>query len=386
MLNSDNSDHSLRSKGLVDPISPEASKRVNQQKAAAIWVAEEEQALVLYLQQHIAAAGDGVNFSKKTFSGASQHLKEKFPEQRGGEKMATTCHTKWTRLKEEYHTVVHLKTSTGASWSDETGAGKEKTDPEWISIIQHNKTALHFRSKEFPHFKLIDEMMPVKSKGEYVFRAGKRARPSVTKNMGGSSTSLNAASSGMPPPDSTPRTTMPPPPPQMSMPAPPPPQASAFSSTPFSAAQASSDVSAPPSVPSSFLSPSEQASGSSNLTSISRGKCKADAEAADSPAQSRKHSHGSSNVEVIKQILSDTMGDVTKALATPITITDICEEAVKILNEYVNEYTMDDFLELGMHLTENRAKAILFVRSPAMHHKALLDKSLTTIYGARERS
>ena len=32
--------------------------------------------------------------------------------------------------------VVHLKTSTGASWSNETGAGKEITDPEWISITE----------------------------------------------------------------------------------------------------------------------------------------------------------------------------------------------------------------------------------------------------------
>ena len=32
--------------------------------------------------------------------------------------------------------VVHLRTSTGTLWSDETGAGKEITDPEWISITE----------------------------------------------------------------------------------------------------------------------------------------------------------------------------------------------------------------------------------------------------------
>ena len=98
MSNSDNSDHSLRSKGSVDPATPEASKVVNQRKAAAKWTAEEERALVTYLQQHTAGAGDGVNFSKTTFAAASQQLKKDFPHQKGGEKTSSTCHSKWTRV------------------------------------------------------------------------------------------------------------------------------------------------------------------------------------------------------------------------------------------------------------------------------------------------
>ena len=65
MLNSDNSDHLLRSKGLVDPATPEASKVVNQWKAAAKWMAEEERALVTYLQQHTAGAGDALTFRRQ---------------------------------------------------------------------------------------------------------------------------------------------------------------------------------------------------------------------------------------------------------------------------------------------------------------------------------
>ena len=188
----------------------------------------------------------------------------------------------------------------------------------------------------------MDEMMPVKSKGEYIFRPGKKAR-SVTKNSSGPSMSLNrAVNSSMPPP------------PQTSTPAPPPHQASTSSLLPFSVEQASSDVSTPPSVPSSFLLPSEHASTSSDLTSVSRGKRKVDGpEAADPPAQSRKRSRGSLTMEAIKQVFSDTMGDVTKAFAAPVVITDACEEAVKILNDYVDGYSVDDFLDLGMHLTQN---------------------------------
>ena len=98
MSNSDNSDHSLRSKGLVDPATSEASRRVNQQKAAAKWTAEEKRALVTYLQQHAAGTGDGINFLKIMFAGASQQLKKDFPHQKGGEKTASTCHFKWTRV------------------------------------------------------------------------------------------------------------------------------------------------------------------------------------------------------------------------------------------------------------------------------------------------
>ena len=44
---------------------------------------------------------------------------------------------------------------------------------------------------------------------------------------------------------------------------------------------------------------------------------------------------------------------------------------------------MDEYLDLGMHLTQSRAKAILFVGAPATHRKALLDKSLTAIAAAK---
>ena len=218
--------------------------------------------------------------------------------------------------------------------------------------------------------------MPVKSKGKYIFRAGKKARSSATKISSPSMSLNHAVDSSMPPPDSTSRASMPPPP-QTFTPAP----------LPFLVEQASSDVSTPPSVPSSFLLPSEHASTSSDLMSVSRGKHKVDgSEAADPPAQSQKRSCGSSTVEAIKQVFSDTMGSVMKALATPVVIKDACEDAVKILNDYVDEYSVDDFLDLSMHLTQNRAKAILFVGSPAMHRKAFLDKSLIAITAAKEQS
>jgi len=65
---SGHSNHSLRSKGAPEPIDLITSEKATRRKAAARWEAEEEYALVLYLEQQIAAAGDGVNFAKKHFA------------------------------------------------------------------------------------------------------------------------------------------------------------------------------------------------------------------------------------------------------------------------------------------------------------------------------
>jgi len=73
-------------------------------KARANWTDAKERAFVLYLQQHAATAGDGLNFPKRTFTSVAQHLQERFLEQTGGEKTSTACHTKWTKV----HTISYL--------------------------------------------------------------------------------------------------------------------------------------------------------------------------------------------------------------------------------------------------------------------------------------
>jgi len=92
---SGHSNRSLQSKGAPEPIDPITSEKATRRKAAARWEAKEEYTLVLYLEQQIAAAGDGVNFAKKHFASAAQHLKDTFTVKRGGEKTASACHTKW---------------------------------------------------------------------------------------------------------------------------------------------------------------------------------------------------------------------------------------------------------------------------------------------------
>ncbi|KAI6040129.1 hypothetical protein EDC04DRAFT_2602662 [Pisolithus marmoratus] len=118
---------SLCSHGPVDP----DVEKPNPRKTPAKWLEDEEQALVIFLQEQAPTAGDGVNFSKKHFNNAAQHLQEKFPSQCGGEKTSTACSSKWTTLKEEYFAVIDLQSTSGFMWSNEHGAGMSSCDPVW---------------------------------------------------------------------------------------------------------------------------------------------------------------------------------------------------------------------------------------------------------------
>ncbi|KAI6097341.1 hypothetical protein EDD16DRAFT_1443841, partial [Pisolithus croceorrhizus] len=111
-------------------------EKSNPRKVLAKWTEEEGCALVLYLQENAAVAGDGLNFPKKYFNSASQHLKKKFPNQHGGEKTDSMCSSKWTILREEYSAVVDLKKASGFTWTDEHGAGMTSCDTVWKEYVK----------------------------------------------------------------------------------------------------------------------------------------------------------------------------------------------------------------------------------------------------------
>ncbi|KAI6099592.1 hypothetical protein F5141DRAFT_1010260, partial [Pisolithus sp. B1] len=148
---SEHSSHSLHSCGPVEVSDAEKSSATR--KIPARWSEEEECALVLYLQEQVPAAGDGLNFLEKHFNNAAQHLKTQFPNQCSGEKTGATCASKWTticisylcatqgtdhilQLREEYFTVIDLKSTSGFTWSDEHGAGMESCDPVWRDYLK----------------------------------------------------------------------------------------------------------------------------------------------------------------------------------------------------------------------------------------------------------
>ena len=62
----------------------------------ALWTAAEEQALVEFIVDHKAEAGDGGNFKQATFQQAALHLAPL--HQRGTAKAAKTCSNKYSAV------------------------------------------------------------------------------------------------------------------------------------------------------------------------------------------------------------------------------------------------------------------------------------------------
>ncbi|KIK93870.1 hypothetical protein PAXRUDRAFT_144068, partial [Paxillus rubicundulus Ve08.2h10] len=118
------------------------------------------------------SSDNGSNFKKPTFTVAAMHLKVKFPNTSGAEKMCAVCQGKWTALKAAYNAVVDIKNTSGFTWSDEHSGGIVlKHDDIWdwyikvcISPISH-VIMKPYKNKGFRHFNAIGQMMPKIVKG-----------------------------------------------------------------------------------------------------------------------------------------------------------------------------------------------------------------------------
>jgi hypothetical protein len=62
----------------------------------AYWTEDKTKALLAYLVDHKAEAGEGVNFQKKTYNGAAESLAAM--RVKGGEKTGDACKRKWKHV------------------------------------------------------------------------------------------------------------------------------------------------------------------------------------------------------------------------------------------------------------------------------------------------
>ncbi|KAG2097287.1 uncharacterized protein F5147DRAFT_656418 [Suillus discolor] len=188
------SGHSLRSKGPVEANNSATTRH----KKAAKWTTDEDTALIEYLRLHIP--GDGINFKKQAWHGAAAHLKERFPEQLGGEKTQSSCQTRWSKLKSSYHAVVDIKNASGFAWSDIDGAGITlEYESTWTNFLKSHKNTGPFKNTGFPHFDAIHQMLPRKSKGAWVHRNNPR-QPAGTASSAVPAVALPEASTVPPQP------------------------------------------------------------------------------------------------------------------------------------------------------------------------------------------
>ncbi|KDQ55056.1 hypothetical protein JAAARDRAFT_195937 [Jaapia argillacea MUCL 33604] len=340
------SKRSLHSGGPAPETSTNTSKAC---KPAAIWTQAEETALITYLAEHLSKAGDGVNFKTATYNGAVSILKEKFHEQRGGEKTSSTCKTKWNVLKKSYQAVVESKQHQGYMWE---------------RYVKSHRTAAPFCNKPFIHFFAIEQMMLSKARGKNVYQPSQPTTLAETTPQGyiegnsvprahrGSSSSLDSEDSTSPPNrgdqnsdgTSSPHTFLPPP----------------SSTTPSIA----------PSTPSTFLAPSTTGSSSSAMTSVSRGKHKfSTADASTSSIVSTKKSCAPSAWIKVQQSGVEALQGLTGALESFSRTFTITKDPIGLATNRL--------AELETHLTPRQQVAIsdMFAEKPGQASVYLNTKS-----------
>ncbi|KAG2057803.1 hypothetical protein BDR06DRAFT_969140 [Suillus hirtellus] len=120
-----------------------------ERKSAAIWISEEEGALIEFLLSEFSASSNG-NPKKATFKAAASLLKERFLNASGVEKTSDAYRNKWQS-------------------SDEFGAGIVRKNDDVYRYIKQYPAARSFKSKEFEHFSAIEQMMSKISKGTHVY-------------------------------------------------------------------------------------------------------------------------------------------------------------------------------------------------------------------------
>ncbi|KAG0708358.1 hypothetical protein DFH29DRAFT_994199 [Suillus ampliporus] len=178
MISDTSSDHSTRSlcsKGPPDDTAIQNPPK--SRKAPAFWTTEEEQTLLEFLQSKLSSSGDG-GFQSKAFVHAASHFQKQYLKYRGAEKTASVCKTKWTALKGTYNLVMEIKKMSGWVWTDEGGANIEAKDGDsWDRWAKGHTGAKVFRNKGFNHFHIIDNMMPHKSKGDFIYCPGDDTAP-----------------------------------------------------------------------------------------------------------------------------------------------------------------------------------------------------------------
>jgi hypothetical protein len=137
-------------------------------KPASVWTAAEEIALLDYLNEHLAEAGDGANFKKATFTQAAIHIAPLLKH--GPEKDFKACQNKWSALKKIYKIIVALQQVSGWHWSDEHGAGiTVETASSWDAYVKAHPEAKPFRNKGYANFDKIASLMPSTTPGAHVF-------------------------------------------------------------------------------------------------------------------------------------------------------------------------------------------------------------------------
>ncbi|KDR65022.1 hypothetical protein GALMADRAFT_82385 [Galerina marginata CBS 339.88] len=136
--------------------------------AGAVWTAPEETALVDFLGDNKAEAGDGGNFKSTTFQRAVSHIAPL--HERGSIKTVKSTRSKWIAFKKIYRIIRAIQLVSGWVWDDDTGASiTADSASSWDDYVKKHPEAKPFRNKGWRHFNKVALIMPSTAAGANVF-------------------------------------------------------------------------------------------------------------------------------------------------------------------------------------------------------------------------
>ncbi|KAJ6560897.1 hypothetical protein DFH09DRAFT_1316511 [Mycena vulgaris] len=138
---------------------------------ASSWPLQDEKALLAFLLERVAEAGDGCNFTKVTWTAAAVVLNQQITK--GGPKTGDSCKSKYQKLKALFLLVRDIINNSGWAWDDTRGACiGPANEGTWEAWVVKNPKAEPFRNAGWCHLDAFRTLMPEAApRGTHVFRA-----------------------------------------------------------------------------------------------------------------------------------------------------------------------------------------------------------------------
>ncbi|OJA15211.1 hypothetical protein AZE42_12808, partial [Rhizopogon vesiculosus] len=289
-----------------------------------------------------------------TFNEAAILLKNRFPNQFGGEKTQSTCASKWQNLKTAYGVVLDIKNSSGFMWSDEHGAGVfQKDDDIWNHYAKNRRGVNPFKNKGFKHFYTIEQMMPKISKGSHVYRV-----PAMPRPIGGTS------GTGIPQPEATVRPSHPPQPEALTLGQLTSVTHEIISNTAHSA-QAGASTGGLMALASAVFSDPSSITPSTPSSFLASGSSAASVSASSSMLMSAQKDGNDTMRELTVHIKDFLITQTQAATSTQSSQDGPLGRAIVLLSEYRDKtLTLDDYLEIVDYFGRDKAQAVIFSNLP----------------------
>ncbi|KAJ7699805.1 hypothetical protein B0H14DRAFT_3904480 [Mycena olivaceomarginata] len=149
-------------------------------KDAANWTANPEDLanLLSFLNVQRSRVGEGGNWDKTVLNEAAAHMASLGPPAKGGPKTAAAIATKWGQIRKIFEAILQMKQkaypgASGWTYTDEGGFNvTDETRDAWDNFSKAHPIFKPFATSGWVHFRTVDEIMPSRARGRFVFSAG----------------------------------------------------------------------------------------------------------------------------------------------------------------------------------------------------------------------